>query len=169
MWVNKTPILEHPAVMIAIPEWESKYGTKSYAVDVKEGYIYAVRSEDWERLVERAYVATDEPLEFSQVTPVEKETSIGKVQTLDSKERVPLAESTRKDFKEPIQKGKGVIGTTFLDGESRHKVPDKELETPKRRLSFEDSTDNEQLAEEIEKDIHDAEQAQWALEVERMQ
>ena len=138
-------------------------------MDVKEGYIYAVRSEDWERLVERAYVATDEPLEFSQVTPVEKETSIGKVQTLDSKERVPLAESTRKDFKEPIKKGKGVIGTTFLDSEPRHKVPDKELETPKRRLSFEDSIDNEQLAEEIEKDIHDAEQAQWALEVERMQ
>ena len=82
MWVNKTPILEHPAVLIAIPEWESRYGTKSYAVDVKEGYIYVVRSEDWERLVERAYVATDEPLEFSQVTPVEKETSIGKVQTL---------------------------------------------------------------------------------------
>ena len=52
MWVNKTPILEHPAVLIAIPEWESRYGTKSYAVDVKEGYIYAVRSEDWERLVE---------------------------------------------------------------------------------------------------------------------
>ena len=59
MWVNKTPILEHPAVLIAIPERESKYRTKSYAVDVKEGYIYAVRNEDWERLVERAYVATD--------------------------------------------------------------------------------------------------------------
>ena len=43
MWVSKTPILEHPAVLITIPEWENKYGTKSYAVDVKEGYIYAVR------------------------------------------------------------------------------------------------------------------------------
>ena len=104
MWVNKTPILEHPAVLIAIPEWESRYGTKSYAVDVNEGYIYAVRSEDWERLVERAYVAMDEPLELSQKTPVERKASAGKVQTLDSKERVPLAESTRKDFKEPIQK-----------------------------------------------------------------
>ena len=167
MWVNKTPILEHPAVLIAIPEWESRYGTKSYAVDVKEGYIYAVRSEDWERLVERAYVATDEPLELSQKTPVEREVSVGKVQTLDSKERVPLAESTRKDFKGPIQKG--IPGIDFLDSEPRHKVPDKELETPKRKLSFEDSTDDEQLAEEIEKDIKDAEQAQWALETERMQ
>ena len=169
MWVNKTPVLEHPAVLIAIPEWESRYGTKSYAVDVKEGYIYAVRSEDWERLVERAYVATDEPLELSQITPAEKEVSVGKVQTLDSKERVPLAESTRKGFKEPILKEKGIPGADFLDSEPRHKVPDKELETPKRKLSFEDSTDDEQLAEEIEKDIKDAEQAQWALETERMQ
>ena len=169
MWVNKTPILEHPAVLIAIPEWKSRYGTKSYAVDVKEGYIYAVGSEDWERLVERAYVAMDEPLELSQITPVEREASAGKVQTLDSKERVPLTESTRKDFKEPIQKGEGIPGTGFLDSEPRHKVPDKELETPKRKLSFEYSTDDEQLAEEIEKDIKDAEQAQWALETERMQ
>ena len=168
MWVDKTPILEHPAVLITIPEWESKYGTKSYAVDVKEGYIYAVRNEDWERLVERAYVATDEPLEMSQLTPAEREKVPGKVQTLDSKEKVPLAESTRKDFKEPMQKEKG-IPRTFLNSEPRHRVPDKEIETPKRKLSFEDSTDDEQLAEEIEKDIKDAEQAQWALETERMQ
>ena len=84
MLVDKTPILEHPAVLIAIPEWESKYGTKSYAVDVKEGYIYAGRNEDRERLVERAYVATDEPLEMSQLTPAEREMMAGKVQTLDS-------------------------------------------------------------------------------------
>ena len=155
MWVNKTPILELPAVLIAIPEWESKYGTKSYAVDVKEGYIYAVRNEDWERLVERAYVATDEPLEISQITPVEKETLVEEVQTLNSKEKIPLAESTRKDFKEPIKKGKGIPGADFLDSEPRPRVPEKEIETPKRKLSFEDSAD--------------AEQAQWALETERMQ
>ena len=169
MWVNKTPILEHPAVLIAIPEWETKYGTKSYAVDVKEGYIYAVRKEDWERLVERAYVATDEPLEIEQITPVEKETLTEEVQTLNSKEKVPLAESTRKDFGDPIQKGRGAPGTDYLDSGPRLRVPEKELETPKRRLSFGDSTDEEQLAEEIAKDIKDAEQAQWALETERMQ
>ena len=169
MWVNKTPILEHPAVLITIPEWESKYGTKSYAVDVKEGYIYAVRNEDWEKLVERAYVATDEPLEIEQITPVEKETLVGEVQTLNSKEKILLTESTRKDFKGSIRKGKGIPGTSFLDSEPRPRVPEKELETPKRRLSFEDSADDEQLAKEIEKDIKDAEQAQWALETERTQ
>ena len=161
--------MEHPAVLIAISEWESKYGTKSYAVDVKEGYIYAVRNEDWERLVERAYVATDEPLEISQTTPDEKETLVGEVQTLNSKEKVPLAESTRKDFKEPIKKGKGIPGADFLDSEPRPRVPEKELETPKRKLPFGDSADDEQLAKEIERDIKDAEQAQWALETERMQ
>ena len=169
MWVSKTPILEHPAVMIAIPEWENKYGTKSYAVDVKEGCIYAVRNEDWERLVERAYVAIEEPLDPDQVTPAEKELSAGKVQTLDSKEKVPIAESTRKDAKEPIRERSRVPRADFLESEPRQKVPDKELETPRRKLSFEDLTDDEQIAEEIEKDIKDAEQAQWALETERMQ
>ena len=114
-------------------------------------------------------MGTDEPLELSQVTPVEKELSVRKVQTLDSKEKIPIAESTRKDAKEHIQKGKGIPGTDFLDSEPRHKVPDKELETPKRKLSFEDLTDDEEIAGEIEKDIKDAEQAQWALETERMQ
>ena len=169
MWVSKTPILGHPAVMIAIPEWENKYDTKFYAVDVKEGYIYAVRNEDWERLIERAYVATDEPLESSQVTPQERKVSAGKVQTLDSKEKVPIAESTRKDAKEPKRKRSGVPGTDFLESEPRHGAPTKKIETPKRKLSFEDSTDDERIAEEIEKDIRDAEQAQWALETERMQ
>ena len=169
MWVSKTPILEHSAVLIAIPEWENKYGTKSYAVDVKEGYIYAVRSEDWERLVERAYVAIEEPLDQDHVTPAERELPAGKVQTLDSKEKVPVAESTRKNAKEPIGKGSGVPGTDFLEGEPRHRVPTKEIETPRRKLSFGNLTDDEEIAEEIEKDIKDAEQAQWALETERMQ
>ena len=127
--------MEHPAVLIAIPEWENRYGTKSYAVDVKEGYIYAVRNEDWERLIERAYVATDEPLEIEQ-TPVEKETLIGEVRTLNSKEKIPLAESTRKDFKEPKQKEKGVSKASFLDSEPRPRVPEKESETPKKKAIF---------------------------------
>ena len=44
------------------------------------------------------------------------------------------------------------------------------METPRRKLSFGNLTDDEEKAEEIEKDIiKDAEQAQWALETERMQ
>ena len=74
-----------------------------------------------------------------------------------------MAESTRKDLKGPIPKGKGIPGIDFLDSEPRHKVPDKEIETPKRKLSFEDSTDDEQLAKEIEKDIKDAETSSMGL------
>ena len=95
--------------------------------------------------------------------------SAGKVQTLDSKEKVPIAESTRKDAREPIRERSRVPGADFLESKPRQKAPNKELETPRRKLSFEDSTDDEQIAEEIEKDIKDAEQAQWALETERMQ
>ena len=92
MWVSKTPMLQHPAVLITIPEWEERHGTKSYAVDVQEGYIYALKGEDWERLIDRAYVATDEPLESEYKTPAEKELTAREVQSLDSKEKVPVAE-----------------------------------------------------------------------------
>ena len=68
-----------------------------------------------------------------------------------------------------MQQGRVISGTEFLDSEPRHQVPDKELETSKRKLSFEDLTDDEEIAGEIEKDIKDAEQAQWALETERIQ
>ena len=34
--------------------------------------LYALRGEDWERLLDRAYVATDEPLELEYNTPAEK-------------------------------------------------------------------------------------------------
>ena len=114
MWVDKTPMLQHPAVLITIPEWEEKYGTKSYAVDVQEGYIYALRGDDWERLIDRAYVATDEPLEYEYKTPTEKELTTREVQSLDSKEKVPVAESTRKDIKEGKDRGKSVSDTGFL-------------------------------------------------------
>ena len=43
MWKNKTPMLQHPAVLIAIPEWEEKYGTKSYAVDVQERIYLCIK------------------------------------------------------------------------------------------------------------------------------
>ena len=51
------------------------------------------------------------------MTLAEKELSARKVQTLDSKEKVPIAESTRKGAKEPIEKGSGVPGTDFLESE----------------------------------------------------
>ena len=168
MWTSKTPMLQHPAVLISIPEWEEKYGTKSYAVDVQEGYIYAVRGEDWERLIDRAYVATDEPLESEYKTPAEKELTAREVQSLDSKEKVPVAESTRKDVKEGKGKGKSEIDTDFLESEPRKGVPAREIETPRRRLSFAKSSSDEDTTEAIDREIKEAEKAQQELERERM-
>ena len=168
MWVNKTPVLEHPAVHITIPEWEEKFGTKSYAVDVKEGYIYALRGEDWERLIERAYVAVDEPLDVEHITPAERQLSAREVQTLDSKERVPIAESTRKGAKEFKDREGHESQIDFLEGEPRHRVSVKEIETPRRKLSFREELD-ENTTEEIDREIKETEIAQQELEKERTQ
>ena len=168
MWVSKTPMLQHPAVLITIPEWEEKHGTKSYAVDVQEGYIYALKGEDWERLLDRAYVATVEPLELESKTPAEKELVAGEVQSLDSKERVPVAESTRKDVKERKDKGKSVSSADFLESEPRKRAPSREIETPRRRLSFAKLSSDEDTSEAIDREIKEAEKAQQDLERERM-
>ena len=168
MWTNKTPMLQHPAVLISIPEWEEKYGTKSYAVDVQEGYLYALRGKDWERLLDRAYVATDEPLELEYKTPAEKELTAREVQSLDSKEKVPVAESTRKDVKERKDRGKSVSSTEFLESEPRKGAPPREIETPRRRLSFAKSSSDDDTTEAIDREIKEAEKAQQELEKERM-
>ena len=168
MWVSKTPMLQHPAVLITIPEWEEKYGTKSYAVDVQEGYMYALRGEDWERLIDRAYVATDEPLESEYKTPIEKEMTTKEVQSLDSKEKVPVAESTRKDVKERKDKDRSEIDAGFLESKPRRGVPAREIETPRRRLSFAKSSSDEDTTEAIDREIKEAEVAQQELERERM-
>ena len=156
MWVSKTPMLQHPAVLITIPEWEENYGTKSYAVDVQE------------RLLDRAYVATDEPLESEYKTPIEKELTAREVQTLDSKEKVPVAESTRKDIKEGKDKGKSASNADFLESEPRKEVPSREIETPRRKLSFAKSSSDEDTTEAIDREIKETEKAQQELEIERM-
>ena len=169
MWVNKTPVLEHPAVLISILEWEERFRTKSYAVDVREGYIYALRGVDWERLIERAYVAVDEPLEIEHVTPIEKELSAREVQTLDSKEKLPLAESTRKGTKGFRDKDKQESKIGLLESEPRRRVPTREIETPRRKLSFSKESDDEDTTEEIDRAIKETEMAQQELEKERVQ
>ena len=75
-------------------------------------------------------------MEIEQITPVEKETLVGEVQTLNSKEKIPLAESTRKDFRDPKQKGEGIPGTDFLNSEPRLRVPEKEIENTKEKAIF---------------------------------
>ena len=137
-------------------------------MDVQEGYISALKGEDWERLLDRAYVATDEHLEPENKTPAEKELVAGEVQSLDGKEKVPVAESTRKDIKERKDRGKSVSSADFLESEPRKGAPSREIETPRRRLSFAKSSSDEDTSEAIDREIKEAEKAQQDLERERM-
>ena len=118
-------------------------------------------------MLDRAYVATDEPLEIEYKTPTEKELTAKEVQSLDSKEKVPVAESTRKDAKGRRDKDRSVSGTEFLKSETRKGAPPREVETPRRRLSFTESSSGESTTEAIDKEIKEAEKAQQELEKER--
>ena len=102
----------------------------------RKGYIYALKGEDWERLLDRAYVTTDEPPETEYKTPAGKELTAREVQSLDSKEKIPVAESTRKDVKERKEKGKSVSDTEFLESEPRKRVPSREIDTSKKETIF---------------------------------
>ena len=101
----------------------------------------------------------DEPLDIEYITPAEKELSAKEVQTLDSKEKVPIAESTRKGAKEFKDKDKHESQMNFLESEPRQKVPTKEIKTPRRKLSFKEESD-EDTTEEIHREIKETEIAQ---------
>ena len=90
------------------------------------------------------------------------------VQSLDSKEKVPVAESTRKDVKEKKDRGKSVSSTEFSESELRKGAPPREIETPRRRLSFAKSSSDDDTTEAIDREIKEAEKAQQELEKERM-
>ena len=94
-------------------------------------------------MIERAYVATEEPLESDYKTPEEKDLTGHKVQTLDSKEKIPVAGSTRKDAKESRSKDGRDKETEFLESEARLRVPKREIETPRRKLSFGEISDED--------------------------
>ena len=155
MWIEETPFTDGPVIHIQITEWEDKYGTTLYALDVKDGYLIALRGDDWVKLEEKARVCTKAPLDPNHFTPIQEGTATLRVQTLDSKEKVPIAESTRKDVKYP-------------ESEPRSKPPTETIATPVRRLSFERMSEDEEIKEAIQKEKDEVEQVQWALENERM-
>ena len=44
-WVRKTPFTDNPVLQIKVSEWEYKYGTKSYLLDVKEGHLFVIKGD----------------------------------------------------------------------------------------------------------------------------
>ena len=155
MWIERTPFTDAPVINIQISEWKDTYGTLEYAIDVKKGHLFAIKEDDWIRLEEKGRICTKEPLEPNHFTPIQKESPSLRLQTLDSKEKVPIAESTRKDIKN-------------TESEPRSKPPTETIPTPVRRLSFERMSEDEEINEAIKKEKDEVEQVQWELEKERM-
>ena len=153
MWIEETPFSRNPVVHIKVTEWYDKYHTESYALDVKEGYLFAIQRDDWIKIPEKAKICVNEPLDPNHETPIQKEPQSGRVHTLDSRDKIPIAESTRKDNRDK-------------ESEPRQQVPVSRIKTPKKRLSFEESED-EEVAREIKKEKDEVEKVQWELEMER--
>ena len=157
LWVKHTPFEGNPAVIIQIEEWLQEFGTRDYAVDAKIGVIYAIKGKRWDRLGSKAFVSKEPVNKGTPVMgPIDKP-----VHSPDSKQPVPVAESTRKD---PT-----VYSNVPPEAESLPKPDPKYSQippTPKRRLNFGDVTDEEEN-EGIKEDIEEARRAEEALAQER--
>ena len=157
LWVKHTPFEGNPAVIIQIEEWLQEFGTRDYAVDARIGVIYAIKRKRWDRLGPKAFVS-EEPVNKGTpvMGPIDKP-----VHSPDSKQPVPVAESTRKD--------KTVYSNVLPEAESLPRPDPKYSQippTPKRKLNFEDVTDEEEN-EGIREGIEEARRAEEALAQER--
>ena len=157
LWVKHTPFEGNPVVIIQMEEWLQEFGTRDYAVDAKIGVIYAIKGKRWDRLGPKAFVS-EEPVNKGTpvMGPIDKP-----VHSPNSKQPVPLAESTRKD---PI-----VYSNVPPEAESFPRPDPKYSQippTPKRKLNFGDVTDEEEN-EGIKEDIEEARRAEEALAQER--
>ena len=157
LWIKHTPFEGNPAVIIQMEEWLQEFGTRDYAVDAKIGVIYAIKGKRWDRLGPKAFVSKEPVGKGTPVMgPIDKP-----VHTPDSKQPVPVAESTRKD---PT-----VYSNIPPEAES---LPRPDLKysqiplTPKQKLDFGDVTDEEEN-EGIKEDIEEARRAEEALVQER--
>ena len=156
LWIKHTPFEGNPAVIIQMEEWLPEFGTRDYAVDAKIGVIYAIKGKRWDRLGPKAFVSK-EPVDKGTpvMGPIDKP-----VQSPDSKQPVPMAESTRKG---PI-----MYSNVPPEAESLPRPDPKYSQTPptpKRKLEFGDITDEEN--EGIKEDIEETKRAEEALEQER--
>ena len=157
LWVKHTPFEGNPAVIIQMEEWLQEFGTRDYAVDAKIGVIYAIKGKRWDRLGPKAFVS-EEPVNKGTpvMGPIDKP-----VHSPDSKQPVPVAESTRKD---PT-----VYSNVPPEAESLPRPDPKYSQippTPKQKLNFGDVTDEEEN-EGIKEDIEEARKAEEALVQER--
>ena len=126
-------------------------------MDASIGVIYAIKGKRWDRLGPKAFVSKEPVNQGTPVMgPIDKP-----VHSPDSKQPVPVAESTRKD---PT-----VYSNVPLETDSLPRSDPKYSQipaTPKQRLDFEDITDEEEN-EGIREDIEEVRKAEEALAQER--
>ena len=153
LWIKHTPFEGNPAVIIQMEEWLQEFGTRDYAVDAKIGVIYAIKGKRWDRLGPKAFVSKEPVGKGTPVMgPIDKP-----VHSPDSKQPVPVAESTRKD---PT-----VYSNVPPEAENLPRPDPKYSQiplTPKQKLDFGDVTDEEEN-EGIKEDIEEARRAEEAV------
>ena len=157
LWVKHTPFEGNPAVIVQIEEWLQEFGSRDYAVDTSIGVIYAIKGKRWDRLGPKAFVSKEPTGKGTPVMgPIDKP-----VHSPDSKQPVPVAESTRKD---PTVYSNVPPETESLPrfDPNYSQIPP----TPKQRLDFGDITDEEE-GKGIKEDIEEAKRAEEALAQER--
>ena len=118
---------------------------------------------------EKGRICTNQPLDPHHETPIQKEGNITQVHTLDSRDKIPIAESTRKDARDLENNREGDLSGKILESEPRQQVPTIISETPRKRLSFEQISEDEELEKEIKKEKEEVEKIQWELEMERVE
>ena len=113
LWTPTNPHDNKPAVLVQIPEWMPLYHTTWYALNTHNLMIYAIHGTVWNRIKEKGSFsprnsdATSYPMELvrgpgqgspkkAQRSPTSSMPEEGLVHTLNSRDRIPIAESTRR-------------------------------------------------------------------------
>ena len=113
LWTPTNPHDEKPAILVQIPEWMPLYHTTWYALNVDNLSIYAIHGATWRRIKEKGSYsprnsdAANYPMELVkgpgqgspkkvQRSPTSSMPEEGLVYTLNSRDKIPIAESTRR-------------------------------------------------------------------------
>ena len=155
LWTPTNPHDEKPAVLVQIPEWMPLYHTTWYALNVENLSIYAIHGTVWNRIKEKGSFsprnsdATSYPMELvrgpgqgspkrAQRSPTSSMPEEGLVHTLNSRDKIPIAESTRRP--NPT-KGK------------RQRKENEKVPSVVRKLTYQETPD---VQKEVDKEVKKA-------------
>ena len=155
LWTPTNPHDKKPAVLVQIPEWMPLYHTIWYALNTDNLSIYAIHGTVWNRIKEKGSFsprnsdATSYPMELvrgpgqgspkkAQRSPTSSMPEEGLVHTLNSRDRIPIAESTRRP--NPIK-------------ERRPREKDENVPSVVRKLTYQETPE---VQKEVDKEVKKA-------------